>query len=574
MDLLVGIQRDITKFLSSLNEERGNCELFQDNQNFKHLPEASSLCHVKIANDKKFKNQNADIGINTACFQSLTHSVEKFESAKEFFDGSESLVQEIGTNDQKTELSVKINREKSFLKFIDNICKLKEKYGHVQEKKCNLVLFNMVSNKREIEPLHKITLEDMRALATATHLKNILAANGSTCLMLHHNATTLESQMHNEQVKNISENYCSSDRIEQLERNLLIRCKESKFRRCEDMKEVAMAKDRMMEMDLGRYIMEIQAMCKEKLDFDKGIQYIKVAEDDEKPLSCLSDVCKFELKLTNAFQQLGEQRYSVLHVAPTRRKWETQISSLLWRLTCNRNELLYKMMLCCFGPCITSIDSVSEKQSFAKYLSLKCAEIREAYVSRYGSEVQGDNWDQTIQSVSIACIKFDILSVPLRNKVEFKFDTDSNSSRESLFVLYNYSRLCTLLRNHEKEVTKGNYKALPTVNDVDFSNLKEEAEWRLFVKYVIQFPLLINSLGDSLSKTHKFHVNPTVNKVCSFLTSMARDLSSYYHQTKVLLDPRPHLFPLMNARIYLVIALKQVMLNAFELIGINPPTQM
>ncbi|ELU00657.1 hypothetical protein CAPTEDRAFT_128140, partial [Capitella teleta] len=141
-------------------------------------------------------------------------------------------------------------------------------------------------------------------------------------------------------------------------------------------------------------------------------------------------------------------------------------------------------------------------------------------------------------------------------------------NKGGVFVMYNCARLSTLFSNFEKAVEEGVYPALPPVSEIDFSTLKEEDEWGLVFNYVLIYPDLIeNCVLLNRGQAH-------CHKVCQFLQDFCRDLSSYYCRTHVLGESRPHLYPLMFARLYLLKSVFRVLSNGLALLGLQPMHQL
>ncbi|CAG2219455.1 DALR anticodon-binding domain-containing protein 3 [Mytilus edulis] len=147
-------------------------------------------------------------------------------------------------------------------------------------------------------------------------------------------------------------------------------------------------------------------------------------------------------------------------------------------------------------------------------------------------------------------------------------------NRAGAFVMYNCARLATLNKHFEDNVSKGIYPPLPEISSINFSTLREEDEWELFYNYIFIYGELISETteqfipeGSIISKIH-------THKVCNFLVSLSRHLSSYYSRTHVLGENREHLLPTMYARLYLLKVTHQIMCHALSLLGITPLNQL
>ncbi|KXJ19917.1 DALR anticodon-binding domain-containing protein 3 [Exaiptasia diaphana] len=161
------------------------------------------------------------------------------------------------------------------------------------------------------------------------------------------------------------------------------------------------------------------------------------------------------------------------------------------------------------------------------------------------------------------------------SQVKIDVSDKSQDFRQATFIMYNCARLAKLFHHYEESVQQGHYPPLPQIDEVDFSLLREKDEWKLLVCYVMQYPAVVrDALNDLLSPTHDSIVTVNINKMCCFLLDLCKDFSSYYGRTHVLGEPRPHLFPSMFARLYLLKAIQQVFHNCLALMDIQPLTQM
>lgn len=203
-------------------------------------------------------------------------------------------------------------------------------------------------------------------------------------------------------------------------------------------------------------------------------------------------------------------------------------------------------------------------------------QLRESYVLKYGNKVEGYGWDKSLREMAVAVIKLEILSSALNSEVKINISETSRQFRQATFVLYNCARLAKLFANFEEFVQKDVYPALPPVTEVDFSLLRDQAEWELTLHYIVAFPSVIKDAvaGLTMCKSKSQNVTIQSNKICCFLFNLSHKFSSYYGRVHVLGEPRQHLFPTMFARLYLMKALQQIFLNCLKLLNINPLTQM
>ncbi|KAL4226783.1 DALR anticodon-binding domain-containing protein 3 [Mactra antiquata] len=206
---------------------------------------------------------------------------------------------------------------------------------------------------------------------------------------------------------------------------------------------------------------------------------------------------------------------------------------------------------------------------------LRYDQMRQAAIMKYSEGVHGEGWAATLESLTSACIKFEMLSCVHRNTLKLDISEDEDRSQsDGSFVMYNYARLSTLFKHFNEAVYDGTYPPLPPVDEIDFKTLREEAEWCLLYNYIYTYPTLIEQCVESIEKTDSIHLNIHTHKVCQMLCSLSRTLSSYYSRYHVLGEARSHLLPTMYARLYLLRAVQQIMENAFKLLGIQPLSQL
>lgn len=126
------------------------------------------------------------------------------------------------------------------------------------------------------------------------------------------------------------------------------------------------------------------------------------------------------------------------------------------------------------------------------------------------------------------------------------------------FILYNSARLETLLTTyHEKD-----YPPLPSLHEVNLDLLMEEGEWEL-LKYILSLPdILDKALGDILNGQVSVHT------LYKYLTGFVTSFSNYYSKKKILVENRPHLVPMIHAKIHLLLAIQKclnLILDVFEI---------
>lgn len=216
---------------------------------------------------------------------------------------------------------------------------------------------------------------------------------------------------------------------------------------------------------------------------------------------------------------------------------------------------------------------VHDKLDAMGLLRLRESQLRKSYVLKYGDKVEGHGWEASIKQMAVSVLKLEILSVAPNSELKINVCETSREFRQATFVLYNCARLSKLFQNFEENVNNGVYPNLPPVDEVDFSLLRDEAEWELLLHFIASFPAITKDTVPTLTtKSQSFTIH--TNKICCFLFSLSHKFSSYYGRVHILGESRSHLFPTMFARLYLMKALQKILHHCLELLSISSLTQM
>ncbi|XKL68204.1 hypothetical protein PGB90_003695 [Kerria lacca] len=175
---------------------------------------------------------------------------------------------------------------------------------------------------------------------------------------------------------------------------------------------------------------------------------------------------------------------------------------------------------------------------------------------------QNENNEEVNNLLCDAVIKFDFIRVKVNSSVILNFS--SSVAGSVVFILYNYSRLNAIILEFESRVLKNYYPPLPLAEFVDFSVLKLEKEWNLMFHFVLNFPNVIRNTMEYIEEG-----KPSPHLLCTFLYSLARTVSSYYRSTKILLDGKSHLLPIIYARLYLLKAVHLILSTGLKLLNIE-----
>lgn len=178
-------------------------------------------------------------------------------------------------------------------------------------------------------------------------------------------------------------------------------------------------------------------------------------------------------------------------------------------------------------------------------------------------------------------------------QMQISFDVNKITSFEDAsapFILYNSTRLSSVIRKFEVGVESGAFPAAPAVESMGpeaFAPLTDQREWELLMEYVLPFAWMIETAAMPTLPAPPALPDYGTHKVCDFLNSFTRSLSAYYGPAGVrILVPtkdsegnavpaaEPAAVAAMHARIHLCQAFRQVIDNGLRLLMITPLERM
>ncbi|XP_064399960.1 DALR anticodon-binding domain-containing protein 3-like [Halichondria panicea] len=273
--------------------------------------------------------------------------------------------------------------------------------------------------------------------------------------------------------------------------------------------------------------------------------------------------------------------HMIIHVAQQQRSYQAQQAMVLVDIFNSKSKSSMQQQHIALTSAVDVLNCPGStvNYSLSELLRIRQEQMTSAFTVKYSDTLKGDQLQLLVNRMTEAVIKFELLSQDPTTYVkidapEVSVSCDDDVRFDGAFVLYNYARVAALLNRHRLASQHGVYPLLPSVETVDFSLLKEEEEWQLLFHYVLQYPLLLKEAAKIAKKGVGVHITLGLKKICQFLTRFSHAFSSYYSRTKVLMPPEPHLLPLIHARLYLLMAIKQVLHNGLALLAIEPFEQM
>jgi arginyl-tRNA synthetase len=151
--------------------------------------------------------------------------------------------------------------------------------------------------------------------------------------------------------------------------------------------------------------------------------------------------------------------------------------------------------------------------------------------------------------ISLAAIKFFMLRSDASKDMVFNpKESLSFEGETGPYLQYTHARANSILNKVNAKITK-----------VDYSLLTDEKEEAL-ISLLSQFPSKI----EETAKHYKPHI------ICRYLLDLAQAFNEFYHACHVISEEQK----LMEARLMLVAATKQVLANGLKMLGIHAPEEM
>lgn len=302
--------------------------------------------------------------------------------------------------------------------------------------------------------------------------------------------------------------------------------------------------------------------------YDPNLGVLLVTEEK---LQSLAELQQAVLQGTAGCQ---ESCCSVVHVVSCEEEFQQQQMDLLWRILDPGAHMdLQKHLVC--GP--VKVTKPVSPISADQYFQLRKRQMYDASVMKYGELAQDEAWTEVIDILTVAAIRFEMLSTAHRSQITLDLEDSSISTKgtkSGAFVMYNCARLATLFDTYQRAVERGTYPPLPPASELNFSCLREEGEWLLLFSYLLPFPEVLQQAAQLPPPSKGLRITANTEAVCKFLIQLSMDFSSYYNRVHILGEPFPHLFDQMFARLRLLGAVRDMFHSALATLHLPPLSQI
>lgn len=188
--------------------------------------------------------------------------------------------------------------------------------------------------------------------------------------------------------------------------------------------------------------------------------------------------------------------------------------------------------------------------------------------------------DELIEEVGVDATRFWMTMRNIDTTLDFDIELAKTASDENpvFYVQYAHARACSILRNatSEKIDTQTGEKSPAPLSESELNDLSEK-----FTKDILN-PVfeeeetftsarrLMLKLEEYKSMIKSSVENRAVYTICRYVQELATDFHSFYTVSRVITDDKA----MMKARLALVIATKNVLNNALNLLGVSAPEKM
>jgi len=178
--------------------------------------------------------------------------------------------------------------------------------------------------------------------------------------------------------------------------------------------------------------------------------------------------------------------------------------------------------------------------------------VRRAYeeVSKRSPRLSEEEKRKVAEIVGIGAVRYALVEVDPAKPVEFNWDRILNFEKNSApYIQYSHARACSILRKASRKPEKADYRLL-----------KEKLEQEL-VFMLAEFPETFTEAVETLKP----------NLMADYANALADKFNTFYNAFPVIKAEPPEL---SDARLALVDAVRIVLRNALNLIGVTAPEKM
>ena len=162
--------------------------------------------------------------------------------------------------------------------------------------------------------------------------------------------------------------------------------------------------------------------------------------------------------------------------------------------------------------------------------------------------------DQLVEELGPDVVRYFFVMRSMNSHLDFDLDMAKDQSEKNpvFYLQYAYARICNIIKQANKEKTNSS-------KFYDLTLLKHKNEI-IMLKHMVRFPEIIDIAYENLEPQY----------VANYLQQLASFFHKFYSRCKVISNDTD----LTNARIQLIKAVKVILNNGFDILGISAPERM
>ena len=190
------------------------------------------------------------------------------------------------------------------------------------------------------------------------------------------------------------------------------------------------------------------------------------------------------------------------------------------------------------------------------HIDLAELKARKAEIAEQRRNLPDEMAAKNAEYLAEAELKFALLSGSRLDEVK---SISGGNFRQSDFVLYNYARIVHILSEFE-----AGYPPQGEPEPGFGLHLTRDEEWNILLDFILVYPDVQREVLRSAR----------IDLLFKLLIDFSNLFSVYYRSCRILLEPLPHLWPQIYARIEFLKVIKCTLDDIFLVIGINPVRNM